>query len=633
MVTIRRLDWLVACLCLCLAFFLVACAEEDDDDDNDQADDDDDEQIDDDDTGDDDTIDDDQPVPFEQAFQALIEEYHTFSGEPGIGLGYFFSDDQPRGLTAGSADLIEQTPLSPEMFYRVGSMTKPFVATVVLQLVDEGVIGLDDLLIDYLPEYHRWEGVTVGHLLSMQSGVPDYLFSQTFWLMVFMRLGKPIGPKTLMSFVKYKPLEFEPGTSCNYGNSNYALLGMVIEKATGNPVGEEIDQRVVQPLGLEWTFLDLAGDPIDDLVHGYADIELAGPAFGLPDDLTGLSVLIPPEYMVDETLFDGTYLFHPSFSYSAGALVSCPDDLVRFMKAHVLGELVSPESAELMKTFTPCNMMGETVDYGMGMMRRPTPYGYLFGHGGKHFGYSNDTYYLPEADFVFSFLHNFVPDQNEGMIQEILDIALSGEEPLTQACTEPEDFFSTGAGPNVQLRFKGELNNLEYGFFKMGISHGYLVEGEDSSAVYGIDAWANVANGWAVVESYGPPINDGFDWAGVKLMFDPALLDGVTGEGLVEIGEAQDEMIGFTLLDVTLDPETELAIKRCVTGVPDFMRTSRISFCESDQLTVAPGTMLKLFVDLAVTRDEADIEAYLDAAGRSRCECKNEDDQWEPCDP
>ena len=634
-----RPHWLWVIVLLVFLAALPACDEStsehgsfSDDDSGDNGDDDnnqdgDDDQFLDDDSGGSTTVDD--------TLQALLEEYLLFSGEPGVAFAARYGNGTLHSLAAGKSNWIDGDPMVPGMLFRVGSCTKPFTATVLMQLADEGLVDLDAPMTDYLPQYDMWPNVTPRHLVRMQSGIPDYLMSNAFWINALLRLGKPLAPETLIMHATFMPTEFEPGTDCSYSNTNFVLAGLVIEQVTGNPVEQEIWDRVVKPLDLKHTFLDTEGREVDLLSHGYADAEIAGMALGIADDLTALVGLIPQEYVVDGLLFDGTYLFHPSFSFSAGALVSWGDDLVKFMDAYVHGELVSEERYQEMMDFAPCVCLGKPVDYSMGMMRRPTDFGYSYGHGGQHFGYSSNTYYLPDIDVIYSLLDNFVPDQSDYVLPDLLRTLINNQDQLPVACEPPEVFEDLPEGYNLQVRFRGPINSMFETDPEVGVSSTKALLSDNRwHAYYIMDSVATLESvfpRWVKVETYGPGDTEGYEMRSSTLYFRPHLLDQADANGLITIGPEQAEDVILYLADTRLDNTGEKLDKVCLTAVPNWEYEGYLYVCDRENFTGAVGDTIRLFGAFMVDWDSGSVEEYAASLDIGACECRNENNEWHPC--
>ncbi|WUT01562.1 beta-lactamase family protein (plasmid) [Streptomyces sp. NBC_00708] len=244
-------------------------------------------------------------------------------------------------------------------------MTKPFVATVVLQLVGEHRVALDAPVGRYLPDVVRdhpgtWRGVTVRRLLQHTSGLPDYLD----FLSPQDVLTDPLAhheTRDLVDLALDRPRTFRPGHGWDYSNTNYLLAGMVIEKVTGHPYGEEVRRRVIRPLGLEATTVP-GNDPV-----------IPGPH--------------PRGYVrpgKDAPLMDATAI-NPSVAGASGEMVSSAADLNRFLAALVDGRLLEPAQLREMMRTRPA---GDDRAYGLGLERRTLPCGgHYWGHGGDIFGF------------------------------------------------------------------------------------------------------------------------------------------------------------------------------------------------------------------------------------------------------
>ncbi|NLH49462.1 MAG: beta-lactamase family protein [Myxococcales bacterium] len=572
-----------------------------------------------------------------EMLQALVDEYVIFSGDPGMAMGVWLPRELSRTFVAGQANLETGLDLAPDMRFRVGSNTKMFVAAVIVQLAEEGLLSLDDPITDYLPDtYSQWEDITIEQLLRMESGIAEFIMDQIFWAVTLLTRTLPKDPEFILSFVADKPLIFEPGSQCSYCDTNYIVLGMILEAVTGNDAASEIENRIIKPLGLKKTFLDMKLSHLNDLAHGYADIQLAGAVFGLSGDLMAITALIPPWMMMSETMFDGTYLINPTAFWTAGAMISYPEDLNRFMKAFMNGELFGPEMVDQVRKFRTCDEYGEEINYSIGIMARETPYGYAYGHGGKHFGYSTDTYYLPDADFGFSFLHNWVPDQNEGLMDELWRTAMGDLPRSRQACRPPEGFFPADEKNYVHFRIKGVMNDPAEEEPLPAIAYAPVTVDDAVIPFYGLDSTltleASRDDKRLRAEMVGPNTEEGFEWREVVLEMDEATLTQTT-DGYLDIGTDETAMPFYlTLEKVRKNTETRLADKRCVIGVPDWERASRLYLCEPERLSLEAGQIVRLFGRVAVKLDEKAVTAYLERFDRPSCVCATELGEWEPCE-
>ncbi|MER6360348.1 serine hydrolase domain-containing protein [Kitasatospora sp. NPDC001527] len=275
--------------------------------------------------------------PAHTATRTAMEQAVQASGLPGMVATAV--DGKGRWSTAvGVADTTTGQPRSARERFRIGSVTKPFVATVLLQLQAEGRLGLDDTVERWLPGLVSGNGndgsaITLRQLLNHTSGVFDYgddpgmgasLFTPAFLTLRYDTYSL----EQLVRIAVAHPPVFAPGTSHRYSNTNYLLAGLVIERVTGRPWGEEVERRIVRPLGLTGT-------------------SAPGTATGLPrPHARGYSTL----FGGSATPLDVTEL-NPSMAGSAGAIVSTTADLTRFLSALMRGRLLP--QAELDEMTTP----------------------------------------------------------------------------------------------------------------------------------------------------------------------------------------------------------------------------------------------------------------------------------------
>jgi D-alanyl-D-alanine carboxypeptidase len=265
---------------------------------------------------------------------------------------------------AGLADLETGERLTPDHRFRVSSVSKIFIAAVVLQLVDEGAVALDD---DAEPIV---AGVTVRQLLNHTSGLPDPHDDLVELFEPYRRdpaYRWPLGPRELLASAQEKPRLFPPGDDWAYSGSNYLALGLLIEETTGSLLREELTQRILGPLELGATDLPAESWPVDGLARGY-----------LPGD----NPVLPGPGLVDVTELD------LPFNWAGGGVVSNGADVARFLGALLGGELLPAElQTELLRT-VPSDWE-ESDGYGLGieqvtsvMGKTPSPCGAAWGHLG-----------------------------------------------------------------------------------------------------------------------------------------------------------------------------------------------------------------------------------------------------------
>jgi D-alanyl-D-alanine carboxypeptidase len=263
---------------------------------------------------------------------------------------------------AGVADTSGGRALRPTDRFRAGSVAKSFTATVALQLVGEGRLSLSDTVEHWLPGILPYgEHVTVRQLLNLTSGVPDTQgFVDGEWLKGNMT--RSWSPRKLVALVADKKPDFAPGTSWAYSNTNYTLAGLIIERATGHRLGDELARRVFKPLRLRDTSFPVDATAIPGAhANGYA--------------------------LLDGKLLDVTTL-NPSGTWAAGNLVSTAADIAHFWRALLGGKLLAPKQLAAMKTTVPA-WKGTQLRYGLGIQEIPSACGTLWGNGGSIAGFAN----------------------------------------------------------------------------------------------------------------------------------------------------------------------------------------------------------------------------------------------------
>ncbi|WET82150.1 serine hydrolase [Amycolatopsis sp. QT-25] len=266
------------------------------------------------------------------------------------------------------------TPFPHGSKFRAASVTKTFVAVLVLRLVAEGKVRLDTPIERYLPGLVRGNGndgtkITVRQLLQHTSGIYDYL--RDLDLEEWRHRGAE--PEELVAIGLAHPPLFAPGTDWSYSNTNYIIAGMLVEKVTGSSVADEIRRRITGPLGLRGTSLPQRGE--EGLPRPHARGYAPGPAGH-----------------TDYTEFD------PSAAGTSGGLISTGADLNRFFGALVDGHLLPrAELAEMQRTVPrPGGTPG--AEYGLGIASVPLSCGGRFwGHGGNIVGYANLSGAVPHG--------------------------------------------------------------------------------------------------------------------------------------------------------------------------------------------------------------------------------------------
>lgn len=315
---------------------------------------------------------DDSPTgPSERGLQGLVDSLARAHDLPGLVVAVRRAGEEPRVLASGRAELSSGRRMTPLDRFRVGSVTKAMVATVILQLADENRLTLDDSLARFLPGIlPEADRLTLRQLLNHTSGIGDYVEDQGFLDAVSAQPSRVWSPEQLIAIADAMPRTFTPGADgrWEYSNTNYILLGLVAEAAGGEPIATLLRRRVFEPFTMTATYYGTETSLVAPFAQGYVD-------------LNGI-----------ENLAVGT-LVSPTVAGAAGAVVSTAGDLLRFVEALAAGDLVSPASHAARLTTVPASRMrmpGESFDfeYGLGVLVGD---GWI-GHDGAIPGYETEAY-------------------------------------------------------------------------------------------------------------------------------------------------------------------------------------------------------------------------------------------------
>ncbi|MDR4329291.1 serine hydrolase domain-containing protein [Bacillus pseudomycoides] len=288
-------------------------------------------------------------------------------GFPGI-LAKTSEGGKTWGYAAGVANLITKKPMKTDFHFRIASVTKTFTATVVLQLAAENRLNLDDSIEKWLPGVIQGNGyvakqITIRQILNHTSGIAEY--SRSKEADFFKNTKKSFTAEELVKIGLSLPPDFAPGKGWSYSNTGYVLLGILIEKVTGNSYAEEIENRIIEPLELSNTFLPGNSSVIPGTNHARGYFQ--------PDGAIELK--------------DVTY-YNPSIGSSAGDMISTADDLNKFFSSLLSGKLLKEQQLKQMLTTVPTGS-AEISGYGLGIYETKLPNGVsIWGHSGGIPGFS-----------------------------------------------------------------------------------------------------------------------------------------------------------------------------------------------------------------------------------------------------
>ncbi|QMU76072.1 beta-lactamase family protein [Streptacidiphilus sp. PB12-B1b] len=280
---------------------------------------------------------------------------------PGVFARITQDGEEVFSAAAGTADTAAPRPITADDRFRIASVTKTYLAAVVLQLAAEGRLALTDTVEQWTPGLvPGGDTISVDQLLRMVSGLPDYAWAVLGDPPDIGRLQRTFTPEELVRTSLARPDRREPGRAWRYSNTDYVLLGLITEAATGRTLQEAFQERIFDPLGLGRTYLPTSERHLRGAhTRGYLRLDA-------------------------ESGYADTTEFTPSESWASGAIVSTPPEVARFLDALLGGSLLPAASLAAMRTTQPAR---SDMEYGMGLFSYRLPGGtVLYGHGGSHFG-------------------------------------------------------------------------------------------------------------------------------------------------------------------------------------------------------------------------------------------------------
>src|ERR1700694_1645153 len=277
--------------------------------------------------------------------------------------------------TFGVADKATGAPMSTDMYSRIGSVTKTFTITALLQLVDQGKLALDDPISKYMSGVPSGDQITLRELAQMRSGLITFDDVTQFSDPYIADPHKSFTPAQLLGYALDKPLQFPPGTQYQYSNTNTVLLGLVVEKQSGQTLPDYISEHILAPLKMTHTSFPTTPAFPDPHPHGYTTLHGAA-----------------------QIATDWNF----SWAWAAGNMISTLDDMRIWARALATGALLKPETQrQRLDTTVPMNPE-QTSFYGLGIINAA---GWI-GHTGVIFGYETMAFYLPQPHTTLVFFIN-----------------------------------------------------------------------------------------------------------------------------------------------------------------------------------------------------------------------------------
>ena len=361
-----------------------------------------------------------------------MDDWHKNGKFAGATLGVCLADGKCFGLATGYSDSEAKTLMKPTDLMLAGSVGKTFAAVLALQLVKEGKINLDDKIEKYLGKevwFNRLPNakeITVRQLMNHSSGLVRYEFNPKFLTDLKASPDKIWKPEELIAYIFDTKANFEAGKDWDYSDTNYIVLGMIIEKVTGKKYYDLAVSRILKPLKFEKTF------PQDrrilkGLIQGYA---------GEGNDFTGK----------DQVLENGKFIINPQFEWTGGGMVSNAEDLARWAKLMYEGKAFDASLVPKMLNGVPAKL-GRDSKYGLGVIIRKSQTGVLtYGHSGFFPGYMTDMIYFPEHKISLAVQVNSSVSQNLGkplarVLLESFETIIGKESSPARANSAPKKQF------------------------------------------------------------------------------------------------------------------------------------------------------------------------------------------------
>jgi D-alanyl-D-alanine carboxypeptidase len=327
----------------------------------------------------------------EQRLQTRLDSLHRSGRFAGAELAVAMPDGSVLALATGFADTAKKEAMTTRHLLLQGSVGKTYASAVAMQLIHEGKIGLDDPISKYLggePWFSRLpnaQSITVRQLMNHTSGLVRYEFNERFTADLTAAGDRIWKPQELVAYIFDTAAPFAAGQGWDYSDTNYIVLGMIMEKVTGRTYYDLARERVLRPAGLSATVPSDARS-IPGLANGYAG---ANNPFGGSDAM----------------LVGGRMVINPQFEWTGGGMASTAADLARWGKRLYEGGAFDASMLPKLLDGVPARL-GQNTKYGLGVIIRETPLGTLYGHSGFFPGYQAEMLYLPAQKAAIAFQVN-----------------------------------------------------------------------------------------------------------------------------------------------------------------------------------------------------------------------------------
>jgi D-alanyl-D-alanine carboxypeptidase len=349
--------------------------------------------------------------------QRVLDEWRASVQAPGASLGVVHKDGQVIGLPSGVSDRHTGRAMTPNDLLMAGSTGKTFFAAVALQLIETGRLDLDAPIAKYLgtqPWFSRLpnaKDITVRMLMTHTSGLVRYEMNPKFTADARANPDKVWTPEEQLSYLFDAPAPFAAGQGWDYSDTNYIVLGVILEGITGTKLYDEVQKRFLGPLKLT-RVAPTTSRRVPGLVPGYAGLR---DPLGLPD----------------EVMTNGVFVINPQFEWTGGGFATSAHDLARWGHALYVGEAISTKMRNLMIESAVPARLGPETKYGLGVIVRPTtPAGPTIGHSGFFPGYQTELVHFTKTGLTLAVQINTSaprPPGTRAPLRFLYDLALAIE--------------------------------------------------------------------------------------------------------------------------------------------------------------------------------------------------------------
>jgi D-alanyl-D-alanine carboxypeptidase len=325
------------------------------------------------------------------ALDARLRRLRERYAIPGVSVTVLFPDGSRWVGLEGDAVVEDGSPVELDTAFAIASVSKTFTAALTLDLVEDGLVGLDDSVLGYLPALEIDPTITVRQLLDHTSGLHDYFFHPRIDRALLTEPGLAWTPGQALRYVG-KPY-FEPGRGWHYSNTNYLLLGLLAEAVADEPFAEQLRRRYFQPLGLDGTWYQPTEEPRGPLAHGYR-FQALQDGGERAVDLTGTDPIAPFTSVV-------------TAAAGAGGIAAPSTDVARWAQALFGGRVLEDASLqEMVDDLARTAPYGPSVPYGLGVQRLDIEGSSTLGHSGRLLGFRSVVRYIEDSGLTIAVLTN-----------------------------------------------------------------------------------------------------------------------------------------------------------------------------------------------------------------------------------